>query len=173
MAASDSFFTLDRDLQRLLGGTALDDEDRARLSAFGAWVADEVDTQAEYTDRFAPPVLETLDLDGRAVTRVRHNPLHAAAHREVYRRGIVGLNYGARPKPYVLTFAMGYLLAQADISLHCPVTLTGAVAYVLSRHAPQDVRARYLEPLVRMDGTAHTGGTCLSKGERGFPAPKS
>jgi len=54
---------------------------------------------------------------------------------------------------------MGYLLAQADISLHCPVTLTGAVAYVLKSHAPDAVRQRYLYDVIRMDGHAKTGGT--------------
>jgi len=54
---------------------------------------------------------------------------------------------------------MGFLLAQADISLHCPVTLTGAVAYVLGTHAPDTVSQRYLYDLIRMDGQAKTGGT--------------
>ena len=38
---------------------------------------------------------------------------------------------------------MGYLLSQADISVHCPVTMTGAVAYVLDKFAPKDVRDAY------------------------------
>ena len=54
---------------------------------------------------------------------------------------------------------MGYVLAQSDISLHCPVTLTGAVAYVLGTHAPDAVRQRFLYDVVRMDGLAKTGGT--------------
>jgi alkylation response protein AidB-like acyl-CoA dehydrogenase len=62
-------------------------------------------------------------------------------------------------RPHLLTFTMGYLLAQADISLHCPVTLTGAVAYVLGSHAPDGVRQRFLYDVVRMDGLAKTGGT--------------
>ncbi len=54
---------------------------------------------------------------------------------------------------------MGYLLSQADISLHCPVTLTGAVAYVLGYHASGELRAKYLNDVVRMDGHTKTGGT--------------
>ena len=49
---------------------------------------------------------------------------------------------------------MGFLLSQADISLHCPVTLTGAVAYVLGYHASQEMRGKYLHELTRMDGRA-------------------
>ena len=141
-ALGGNAYRADRNLQALLRRSApwLTDGDAERLSSFGDWVATVVDEQADYTNRFAPPVLETLDEDGRPRSVVRHNPLYAAAHREVYERGIVGLNYGAARRPYTLTFAMGYLLAQSDISIHCPVTLTGAVAHVLDRFAPEPVR---------------------------------
>ncbi|HEY0778726.1 MAG TPA: acyl-CoA dehydrogenase family protein [Gemmatirosa sp.] len=130
----------------------------ALLTEFHDWVRTAVDAQAAMTDRDAPPRLETYDLDGRVVTRIVLNPTYAAQHDQVYARGIVGLPYrdGA---PHLLSFALGYLLSQADISLHCPVTLTGAVAYVLGYFAPEPLRARYLPDLTRMDGRAMTGGT--------------
>ncbi len=129
-----------------------------QLADFRYWVYTEVDAQANYTDRYAPPALETYDRDGEVVNHIVVNRLHAEQHQELYRRGIIGLPY-AEKAPHLLTFAMGYLLSQADISLHCPVTLTGAVAYVLSAHAPQSVRQRFLHDVVRMDGFAKTGGT--------------
>ncbi|MEE8273503.1 MAG: acyl-CoA dehydrogenase family protein [Alphaproteobacteria bacterium] len=160
-----NFYRLDVNLQRLLKRTAGDllDQEEARLAAFGAWVGDEVDAQAEYTSRFAPPVLHTYDRDGETVNRVQYNPLYAAVHRDVYRHGIIGLNYGGDPRPFLLSFAMGYLLAQSDISIHCPVTLTGAVAYVLDRYAPKSARKKYLPSLIRMDGEAATGGTWVTE----------
>ena len=159
----------DRNLQVLLRRSApwLTEDDTERLNGFGAWVASDVDEQADYTNRFAPPVLETLDEGGRPRSVVRHNPLYAAVHREVYERGIVGLNYGPQHRPYTLTFAMGYLLAQSDISVHCPVTLTGAVAHVLDRFAPEAVRDAYLPALVCMNGTAATGGTWVTEKQGG------
>ena len=159
----------DRNLQALLRRSApwLAGDDAERLSGFGAWVASAVDEQADYTNRFAPPVLETLDEGGRPRSAVRHNPLYAAVHRKVYERGIVGLNYGAARRPYTLTFAMGYLLAQSDISIHCPVTLTGAVAHVLDRFAPEAVRNAYLPRLVPTDGKALTGGTWVTEKQGG------
>jgi alkylation response protein AidB-like acyl-CoA dehydrogenase len=129
-----------------------------QLADFRYWVYTEVDAQANYTDRYAPPALETYDRDGEVINHVVVNRLYDDQHQEVYRRGIIGLPY-AEKAPHLLTFAMGYLLSQADISLHCPVTLTGAVAYVLSAHAPDAVRQRFLDDLVRMDGFAKTGGT--------------
>ena len=118
----------------------------------------EVDAQANYTDRYAPPALETYDRNGEVINRIVANRWYDEQHAELYRRGIIGLPY-AEGAPHLLTFAMGYILSQADISLHCPVTLTGAVAYVLGSHAPEAVRQQFLHDVVRMDGMAKTGGT--------------
>ncbi|MGB9254289.1 MAG: acyl-CoA dehydrogenase family protein [Candidatus Korobacteraceae bacterium] len=122
------------------------------------WVSTEVDAQANYTDRYAPPALETYDRDGEVVNRIVANRWYEEQHCELYRRGIIGLPY-LEQSAHLLTFTMGYILSQADISLHCPVTLTGAVAYVLGSHAPEEVRQRFLHDVIRMDGQAKTGGT--------------
>ena len=90
---------------QLVAGDLLDQEE-TRLAAFGAWVGDEVDAQAEYTSRFAPPVLHAYDRDGETVNRVQYNPLYAAVHRDVYRHGIIGLNYGGDPRPFLLRSQM-------------------------------------------------------------------
>ena len=129
-----------------------------QLAEFYDWVRTEVDAQANYTDHYAPPALETYDRNGEVVNRIVTNPWYEEQHCELYRRGIVGLPY-AEGAPHLLTFAMGYILSQADISLQCPVTLTGSVAYVLGSHAPDAVRQQFLYDVVRMDGLAKTGGT--------------
>jgi acyl-CoA dehydrogenase len=160
-ADSPNFFDSDGNLQRSLAralGPGFESW-RSTLSDFGAWVATEVDPAASYTDRHAPPILETYAPDGSLANRIRQNPGWEAVSREAYRRGLVGFNYGEAPAPFLLTFAMGYLLSQGDVSLHCPVTMTGAVAYILSRHGPPAVRERYLPRLTRTDGAALTGGT--------------
>ena len=127
---ASNFFDADLNLQQALArslGPAFEAW-RPMLSDFGAWVATEVDAAAAYTDRHAPPVLEAYGPDGKLANRILQNPGWLAVSREAYRRGVVGLNYGEKPAPFLLTFALGYLLSQADVSLHCPVTMTGAVA---------------------------------------------
>jgi len=137
-----------------------------KLADFRHWVLTEVDAQANYTDRYAAPKLETYDRDGSIANRVVVNPWYESQHQEAYRRGVIGLPYAlqhapqhADAAPHLVSFAMGYLLSQADISLHCPVTLTGAVAYVLGYHTSLAIRNRYLPELTRMDGRTVTGGT--------------
>ena len=101
----ENAYEADANLKALLRRRApwLTEADAERLERFGAWVATEVEAQADYTNRFAPPVLETLDEGGRPRSAVRHNPLYAAVHREVYARGIVGLNHGPGRRPFALT----------------------------------------------------------------------
>ncbi|MFA5121875.1 acyl-CoA dehydrogenase family protein [Zavarzinia sp.] len=159
--AGADFYALDPSLRRLLARVIPDSAARqdARLHDFGAFCGSAVESAADYTDRFAPPRLETWDRKGDLVNVIHHNPMWDRVSAEAYARGAVGLAFGPQAEPFTLTFAMGYLLGMADISLHCPVTMTGAVAYVVDRFAPEAVRARYLPDLVRMDGKALTGGT--------------
>ncbi len=156
-----NFYALDANLQAILGRLCPDDarayEDH--LSSFGAWVGSFLDEEADYTDRFGKPRIETYDRYGETVNRIAHNALWEQASEDVYRRGIVGLNYQDDPASFLVTFAMGYLTSQSDPSLHCPVTMTGAVAYVIDKFAPPAVREKYLHQLTRMDGRALTGGT--------------
>lgn len=158
-----NLFDTDVNLHRLLERRAPHVMERhgERLSDFGAWAGTRLDEQAEYTDRFAPPKLDPYDGDGQRTGRVVFNSDYLDCHQEAYRRGAVGLPYaeGAERVSHAVCFAMGYLLSHADISIHCPVTMTGAVAHVLDTLTPADVRDRYLPEMTRMDGHTKSGGT--------------
>jgi len=161
MPHGSNFFDSDHNLQQLMQRLQPDQFKRwaGHLSDFGAWVGGALDDEAGYTDRHGRPRLETYGRDGEIINQVILNPAWNAASREIYRRGIVGLNYLAEPASFLTTFAMGYLTSQADVSLHCPATMTGAVAHVLNRFAPEPVREPYLQSLTRMDGEALSAGT--------------
>jgi alkylation response protein AidB-like acyl-CoA dehydrogenase len=154
-------FAADRNLCRLLHrrAPAMLADHHTRLTEFGAWVGGALEAQAAYSDRTAPPRLETHGRDGEPLGRVIFNPAYETCHAEAYRRGVIGLAFAKTPALHLLSFTMGYLLSTADISIHCPVTMTGALAYVLARVAPPDVRKTYLPQLTRMDGQALSGGT--------------
>jgi alkylation response protein AidB-like acyl-CoA dehydrogenase len=160
-----NFFDADKELQAHLSDNLEGFENRwkSTLSAFGAFVANDVDQQAEYSDRHFRPKLEHYQEDGRYHSRVIYNRYWTDVSRDVYRHGIVGLNYTEPPAPYTVTFAMAYLLGQADISLHCPVGMTAAVTYVIDRFAPAPLRARYLGQLASMRGDAFTAGTWVTE----------
>ncbi len=157
-----NFFENDPNLFRALERLAPEmlKRNQSRLSDFGNWVGSALDAQAAYSDRHAPPKLETHNKNGEKKSKVIFNPLYEDCHQEAYRRGTIGLAFQDKnPEPHLLSFVMGYMLSQADISVHCPVTMTGAVAYVLDKFATPEVRDEFLHELTRMDGAAKTGGT--------------
>jgi alkylation response protein AidB-like acyl-CoA dehydrogenase len=169
MVRGANLFTLDAGLTAFLEAEAASALSRHResLLRFGAFAGGIADEEAAYTDRFAPPLLEPYDRSGALINRIRLNPLAMRTNRDVYALGAVGLNYGAEPAPYLITFAMGYLLSQSNLSLHCPVTMTGAVAYVLHHFGPDGLRHRYLHDLTRMDGEALSAGTWATERQGG------
>ena len=51
-----------------------------QLAEFYDWMRTEVDAQANYTDRYAPPALETYDRDGEIVNRIVLNRWYEQQH---------------------------------------------------------------------------------------------
>ena len=156
-----NFFSTDKMLIDFLReyDVAFYERNKKHLSDFGLWVGTEVDEEAEYSDRYAEPKLEAFEKYGNKTNHIVFNPMYKKAHAETYQRGIIGRAYGENPEPHLISFVMGYLLSHTDISIHCPVTMTGAVAYVLNTLAPKAVKDKYLHELIRMDGKALSGGT--------------
>ncbi len=158
----NNFYDLDVNAQRLLARLAPDmlKRNEDRLRDFGAFTGGPLDEQASHSDRHAPPRLETHNKTGEKRTRVIFNRDYETCHQEAYQKGTIGLAFQNQDaEPHLLSFTMGYMLSQADISVHCPVTMTGAVAYILDKFAPKDVRDAYLNDVIRMDGQTKTGGT--------------
>lgn len=169
-----NFFHADRNLQRTLASRMTgSDYDRARplFERMGALAGDQIDRQAEYTDRFARPVLETYDRQGNLVNKVIYNSQYEESVAQVYGLGIVGCNYGPRPLPYTVHFGLLYLLSESDPGLSCPVTLTAATAYVISRHGSVGQKRRYLPRLaVRAPGPFADGATFVTEKQGGSDA---
>ncbi len=156
-----NYFDGDTLLQDFLAETIPDSFNnyKTKLSLFGEWVGSEVEEAADYSNRYAPPVLQPYNKDGEKTNNIIFNPLYEKTHKEAYKKGVIGLAFKKNPEPHLLSFVMGYLLSHADISIHCPVTMTGAVAYVLKTIAPAKLRDEFLPLLTKMDGTALSGGT--------------
>lgn len=183
-----NFYTLDENLRRFLGRPALHGGhglihsfnrvsilDQV-LEAYGAWAGGDLEQQARYSDRHAPPRLVTPlqvpGVPGERDTAIVFNPLYLHAQDEAYRRGVISAAYRSQqwPATHMTSFVMGYLTSKSDISTHCPITLTGAVAYVLSRHADEGVRQTYLRPILKGGDATVTGGTWVTEKHSGTNA---
>ncbi len=117
------------DLERWFG-------DSARLAQFGTVVAQEVDPLVYQLEREGP----TTDGSG-----VRFHPAYAQAGRAVWASGILG----AEPLEQAGLF---FLLTHAGEGGHaCPVTCTAGLIRALRLHGSDEMRERFLPPLLETD----------------------
>lgn len=66
-------------------------------------------------------------------------------HQAADERGVIGLAFQTKePASHLLSFTIGYLLSQTDISIHCPVRKRRAI-WPLATPAKKIVTGRYLE----------------------------
>jgi alkylation response protein AidB-like acyl-CoA dehydrogenase len=110
-----------------------------------------------------PPELVRYDRDGARIDEVRFHPSYLEMRALVYGSGIVSLAYDstARPAaqgggraPHALVFGLGYLLAQAEVGLFCPVCMTDGAARVIERFAAADVARPVVARLASRDPAA-------------------
>lgn len=129
--------------------------------------------RARTADRHRP-VLERYDARGRRVDRVVYHPAYEEMTRAAYGFGLVRPADEHGPLPHVVKFALGYLFAQGEAGLYCPVCCTDGVVRILERFAP-DLAGRYVPRLIATDPdallqgamfmTEKAGGSDLSRVE--------
>jgi alkylation response protein AidB-like acyl-CoA dehydrogenase len=130
---------------------------RPRLSRFGELCGTKVSPRADYTDKVeGRPRLKSYDRQGEEISEVIYNPGYLQTVAEVFGAGIVGWRHFAPegapgPIPPAVTWAMGYMVSLAENGFYCPVALTGAVALVLDRFAPPELKERYLPRVAATD----------------------
>jgi alkylation response protein AidB-like acyl-CoA dehydrogenase len=104
-----------------------------------------------------PPRLVRFDRDGERIDRVEFHPAYREMRRLAYGAGIVGLAYdeqahpGGGRAPHALTFGMGYVFAQAEQGLYCPICMTDGAARLVERHGSEALRERWIP---RLAGTS-------------------
>ena len=127
-----NFYESSPHLRRALRARGVE-PDEARLHAFGATVAQEIDPFARELEREGPT------LEG---AEVRFHPRHAEIGRAVWASGIVGA-------PPFEQAALFYLLAHAgEAGQACPVACTAGLVRALREHADPLLRDRFLPPLL-------------------------
>ena len=169
-----SWWTDDHALRRALA-LRLDPGDLARaeplLVEMGRLAPEYFAPRARLADRNRP-VLERYDRSGRRTDTVVYHPAYEEMTRAVYGFGIVRPSDEAGPLPQLAKFALGYLFAQAEAGLYCPIACTDGVVRVLERFSPELAR-RFVPRLTATDPgellqgamfmTEKAGGSDLSR----------
>ncbi|MGH2722870.1 MAG: acyl-CoA dehydrogenase family protein [Actinomycetota bacterium] len=128
--------------------------------------------RAPVADRHRP-VLERYDSQGRRVDRVVYHPAYEEMTRAAYGFGLVRPSDAQGPFPQVVKFALGYLFAQGEAGLYCPVACTDGVVRILETFDP-DLARRFVPRLTATDDslvqgamfmTEKAGGSDLSRVE--------
>lgn len=137
------------------------------LERMGALAAGEVDRLAALANAH-PPELQRYDREGERIDEVVFHPSYLRLREIAYGEGLVALAYGERRAPHALVFALGYIFAQGEQGLYCPVCMTDGAARVLERFAPPEIARPVIERLASRDpGTLWEGAMWLTEKQGG------
>jgi alkylation response protein AidB-like acyl-CoA dehydrogenase len=120
-------------------------------------MGERIAARAEVTDK-NPPRLEKYDHWGNEVNDVVHHPGVLETKRDLWENGFIGLRWTddvrstrAGHLPPALSTGFSYFLSQAETGMLCAIGMTSSAAGIIDRHAPEDVRERFLPHLTTMD----------------------
>lgn len=155
-----NWYDADPNLQQLVERLALP-EDRAfaeeHLRRMGGVIGGPVAERAEVTDK-NPPRLERYDRWGNEVNEVIHHQGALDTKRDLWDNGYLGLRWTDEVRstraghlPPSVNTGFAYFLSQAETGMQCAIGMTSSAAGIIDRHAPPDVRERFLPHLTTMD----------------------
>ncbi len=118
-----------------------------QLSEMGELAARAVAPLAAIADRESPRLV-TRTPAGEPVNRVDYHPSYREMERIAYGSGMVAMKYepatlaAHASSIHLVTFAIGYLFAMAEMGLYCPLCMTDGVARIVTRHGTAGQVAR-------------------------------
>jgi hypothetical protein len=118
-----------------------------QLREMGELAARVVAPLAAVADRVWPRLV-TRTPAGEPVNRVDYHPSYRETERIAYGSGMVAMKYepatlaAHAPSIHLVTFALGYLFAMAEMGLYCPLCMTDGVARIITRHGTAGQVAR-------------------------------
>ena len=168
-----NWYDVDPNLQQLVERLALP-EDRAfadeQLRNMGGVIGGPVAERAEITDKH-PPRLEKYDAWGNEVNEIVHHQSAIDTKRDLWENGFLGLRWTDQVRktraghlPPVVNTGFLYFLNQAETGMACGIGMTSSAAGIVNRHAPPEIRDRFLPHLTTMDfDQAWAGGMFMTE----------
>jgi acyl-CoA dehydrogenase len=157
----DNFYTSDVNLQRVLrrymGDTAYNAAHES-LTAFGATCATIIDEAAKVEDHIGNhPRLERYNGIGERIESIEFHPNHDKIGRLVWDSGVLALQ--AAPGNTVHQMALSYLLTHNGEAGHaCSLACTAGLIRALQQVGSEELKARFLPPLLERDYDAMQHG---------------
>ncbi len=146
---------------------------RPRLMTMGARCANEGSDWAQLADHQGPRLV-THDHTGNRIDEIEYHPSYRWLQQLGYGGGIVAATYDPALKaergdaPKALTFGLGYLFAQAEAGMYCPVCMTDGAGRLLVMHGTKALQQRFIPRLASMEmEKLYTGAMFLTEKEGG------
>ncbi len=137
----------------------------AELRSYEAWWEKEGIAISEATDRAGTPWLRMFDRFGERIDEILFAPEYRRMLYRGYREGLVWRAFeGPSLQPCYL---FGYLTAFFDPGLYCPYTVSLATAAPLWKYGSEELKARFLAPLLRRDDSVWQGATWMTEAKGG------
>ena len=155
--------------------SALRDILTRRLSpAEFAWAEPQLSRMGDLAARVVPPLAAAADRDsprlvthtpaGQRINRVDYHPSYREMEAIAYGSGMVAMKYEPAilaahgSSIHLVSFALGYLFAMAEMGLYCPVCMTDGVASVVTRHGTTEQVARVVPRMGARDAAERWTG---------------
>lgn len=122
------------------------------LDRMGEASAGFLDDLAHQADK-NPPRLQPRDRFGNRVDHLDFHPSYKKLQEFAYGQGIIDHYYDPAVRKKLgasleaVKFSQGYLFAQAEQGLYCPICMTDGTAYLIEKFGSEDQKQRFLTPL--------------------------
>lgn len=140
-------------LKKMLGAVPCEET----LQAYEAYWEKEGKRISEATDRAGTPWLRMFDPFGERTDAVLFPPEYWKMLHRGYQAGVVWQAF--EEKSLLSSYLLGYVTAFYDPGLYCPYTVSLSTAVPLEKYGAEELKARFLSPMLRRDETVWQGAT--------------
>jgi len=135
------------------------------LKNYEAWWEAEGKAISEATDRGGTPWLRMFDRFGKRVDAVLFSPEYWKMLKRGYQAGVVWRVF--EENSLLSSYLLGYVTSFYDPGLYCPYTVSLATAVALDKYGAEELKARFLPPLLRKDDAVWQGATWMTEAKGG------
>lgn len=116
-------------------------------------------------DRAGTPQLNMFDRFGARRDEIEFAPAYWNLLKRGYRDGVIWRIF--EEQSLLSSYQLGYVTCFFDPGLYCPYTVSMSTAVPLSKYGADDVREKFLPPLLRRDDTVWQGATWMTEARGG------
>ncbi len=131
------------------------------LKVYEAYWEKEGKPISEAIDRAGTPWLRMFDSFGERTDAVLFPPEYWKMLHRGYQAGVIWRAF--EEKSLLSSYLLGYVTAFYDPGLYCPYTVSLSTAVPLEKYGTEELKARFLPPMLRRDETVWQGATWMTE----------